>query len=141
MKVFAFFSIVPLILFSFGCSTFQTQTNEIQVRSENERPEGVVSDSKNYYRNLADYLRQVPGVNISGSGNDQKVTIRGVSSFYLGIEPLFVIDGTVIGTNYFQANNLINVWDIDYVRVLKGAEASIYGVRGGNGVILITTKQ
>lgn len=141
MKVLALISTISLVLLIFGCSTSQPGTADFQANSENENPEGAVTDNKNYYRSLADYLRQVPGVNISGSGNNQMVTIRGVSSFNSGIEPLFVIDGIAIGSSYSEANNMINVRDIDYVRVLKGADAGIYGVRGGNGAILIVTKK
>lgn len=141
MKIPVLLSIISLILLIFGCSTSEPGIAESQVKSDTENPEGAVTDNKNYYRSLADYLYQIPGINISGPKNNQLVTIRGISSFNSGIEPLFVIDGQIIGSNYAQANNMINVWDIDYVRVLKGADAGIYGVRGGNGVILIVTKK
>src|SRR5690625_6462279 len=75
-----------------------------------------------------------------GSQGNQIVTIRGINSFNSGIEPLFVINGQIIGSSYSQANSMVNVRDIDYVRVLKGPDAATYGVRGGNGVVLIVTK-
>ncbi len=63
--------------------------------------------------------------------------IRGISSINSSISPLYVVDG-VIGVN---ANNL-NPNDIESVEVLKDASATaIYGARGANGVILITTKR
>lgn len=141
MKLLTLISIISMFLLTFGCVTSEPGTTESQIKSENEHPEGAVTDDKNYYRSLADYLHQIPGINISGPENNHVVTIRGISSFNSGIEPLFVIDGQIIGSNYSQANNMINVWDIDYVSVLKGADAGIYGVRGGNGVILIVTKK
>lgn len=141
MKIPVLLSIISLILLTFGCAISKPGTTDSQIKSENEHPEGAVTDNKNYYRSLADYLHQIPGINISGPENNQVVTIRGISSFNSGIEPLFVIDGQIVGSNYSQVNNMINVWDIDYIRVLKGADAGIYGVRGGNGVILIITKK
>jgi TonB-dependent SusC/RagA subfamily outer membrane receptor len=101
----------------------------------------TVTDDRDYYRSLADYLQRVPGVYVSGPQNNQMVLIRGVSSFNSEIEPLYVIDGTSVGTNYNTVNNMLNVRDIDNVRVLKGSDAAIYGVRGANGVIVITTKR
>lgn len=81
------------------------------------------------------------GVNISGSG---VVTIRGMNSFdtvYSPITPLFVIDGNAVGYSYNTANRMVDPSYIDYVLVLKGPDAAIYGVRGGNGVIEIVTKK
>lgn len=140
MKVPALISTIALSLLIFGCSTSKSSTAEFQNKTVKENPEGAISDNNSYYRTLADYLRKIPGINISGSENNQMVTVRGISSFNSGIQPLFVIDGVVVGSSYSQANNMVNVRNIDYVRVLKGSDASIYGVRGGNGVILIVTK-
>src|SRR5690606_19497679 len=53
--------------------------------------------------------------------------------------PLYVIDGFIVGTD-FNLNN-ININDIESIEVLKDASSiSIYGTRGANGVIMITTK-
>jgi TonB-dependent SusC/RagA subfamily outer membrane receptor len=135
--------LISLMLLIAGCaSSEQTASSQQQhAELENVRPPGSISDDKDYYRNLADYLYRVPGVNITGSGGSTMVTIRGINSFSSGIEPLFVIDGQIAGSSYSQVNNNINVRDIDYVRVLKGSDAAIYGVRGGNGVIEITTRK
>ena len=85
------------------------------------------------YNNMYDYLRgRVPGV-IVGPGNS--ITIRGINSINASTEPLILVDGV-------EVNDLsnINPMDVYSVNVLKDASSSIYGVRGGNGVILITTK-
>lgn len=137
MKKLLLILIVPLAILITGCSS-----TENQVASDNsERPEGSISDDMDYYRSLADYLRQVPGVNIQGSGDNVFVTIRGISSFQSGNTPLYVIDGQAVGNSYSQANRMVDPRYIDYVRVLKGPDASIYGVRGANGVIEIVTKK
>ncbi len=78
------------------------------------------------------------GVQISGApGTSSSVRIRGVGSAN-GSEPLYVLDGVVITTSQL---NLINPSDIISMEVLKDASAtSMYGSRGANGVVLITTK-
>lgn len=130
-------SILSIFLLFAGCASSGTQ-----IASEDTgRPEGSISDDNDYYTSLADYLRQVPGVNVLGSGESASVTIRGISSFSMSNSPLFVIDGTAVGNSYNQANSAVDPRSIDYVRVLKGPDASIYGVRGANGVIEITTKK
>ena len=85
---------------------------------------------------------QLPGVNISQSqgapGASPVVRIRGTSSITAGTNPLYVIDGLPVEN--FNLN-LINPQDISSVEVLKDASsAAIYGSRGANGVIIITTK-
>jgi TonB-linked SusC/RagA family outer membrane protein len=102
---------------------------------------------------------QVPGLSISSTGGQPgaatKMNIRGVSSVSGSSQPLIVIDGfpmnqvpTSGGGNLEQFSSqigsfaYINPDDIESVEVLKDASATaIYGNRGANGVILITTKQ
>lgn len=85
-----------------------------------------------------------PGLTIlssSGSPGSAKIDtfIRGVSSLNAATDPLIVIDG--VPTNGNQFRNL-NQNDIETINVLKDAAAtSIYGNRGANGVIVITTKR
>lgn len=83
------------------------------------------------------------GVNVtsvSGSpGARASIRIRGGNSVQGDNEPLYVIDGFIAGTG-FNLNN-INVNDIESIDILKdGSAISLYGTRGANGVILITTK-
>ncbi len=83
---------------------------------------------------------QVNGVQISNSGSpgsSPRVIIRGVSTIN-GSDPLYVVDGMPVGTNI----NFLNQNDIESMQVLKDASAAaIYGTRGSNGVVLITTKK
>lgn len=77
-------------------------------------------------------------------GGGASVRIRGAGSLSAGNEPLYVVDGFPVTNDYDQRNNplnTINPADIDNIQVLKDASATaIYGSRGANGVILITTK-
>ena len=86
---------------------------------------------------------QIPGLNITtGSGQPgggSTVLLRGVSSINGDIEPLFVIDGSPVDQDNFRS---LNPNDIADITVLKDAGATaIYGNRGANGVILITTRR
>lgn len=91
--------------------------------------------------------------NATGSGGSSRVIIRGNASLTGNNQPLYVVDGVPFdNTNQGSAGtwggmdmgdglNNINADDIENVQVLKGAAASaLYGYRGGNGAILITTK-
>lgn len=85
---------------------------------------------------------KVAGVSITNTGSGDpnsgaSIQIRGVSSRSAGLGPLVVVDG-VPGGNLHN----INENDIESIDVLKdGAAAAIYGTRGSNGVILVTTKK
>lgn len=88
---------------------------------------------------------QIAGVDIQGSGSRPgqapTIRIRGRRSITASNDPLFVIDGIpqVSGTS---AINDINPQDIESMEVLKDAAATaIYGSRGANGVVIITTKR
>lgn len=93
--------------------------------------------------NISQALRgEVAGVNvITGSGapgSDATIRIRGFGSVNGNQAPLYVVDGAP----YSSDISAINPADIENMTVLKDAAAtSIYGSRGANGVILITTKQ
>lgn len=81
---------------------------------------------------------QVTAVN-GAPGARASIRIRGGNSVNADNEPLYVIDGFIVGTDFDL--NTINPNDIESLEILKDATAiSIYGTRGANGVILITTK-
>ena len=93
---------------------------------------------------------KVAGVNISSNGGSpgegQSINIRGIGSLSLTSQPLFVIDGVPVDNGGVGGSrnplNLINPSDIESMSVLKDASATaIYGSRGANGVIVITTKK
>lgn len=85
------------------------------------------------YDNMFDYLRgTVPGLTVS---SNNFITIRGIGSNNPQ-QPLFLVDGV-------QTDDISNIDPnmVSSVEVLKDASASIYGVQGGSGVILITMKK
>lgn len=106
---------------------------------------------------LATLQGRVPGLEVTQQnglpGTGFNVLIRGQNSIQNGVSPLYVIDGMPFLNNAevvtqrgsgVQANspfNTLNPADIESIEVLKDADATaIYGSRGANGVILITTK-
>jgi len=97
-------------------------------------------------------------VNTSGEpGAGVNVTIRGVGSIRSGSTPLFVVDGLPLSNDDVSPSgsnvgfgtssaknplNFLNTSDIESITVLKDASAAaIYGARGSNGVVLVTTKK
>lgn len=95
---------------------------------------------------------KVAGVQITSAGGQvgasQRIVIRGNSSLGSN-EPLIVVDGVPIANDQYRTDQDIdygsglqdiNPEDIESVSVLKGGSAALYGMRAGNGVILITTK-
>jgi len=85
---------------------------------------------------------QVSGVNIAATegeaGSAPTIRIRGVGSVSAGASPLIVVDGLVVDNDFLGA---LDMNDVSSFEILKdAASCAIYGSRGGNGVILITTK-
>ncbi|TXD53320.1 MULTISPECIES: TonB-dependent receptor plug domain-containing protein [unclassified Polaribacter] len=86
------------------------------------------------FRDIYDYLRgKVAGVTISTSN---KITIRGISTMNGNREPLFILNGVPVDENSFRD---IVPTTIRTVKILKGPETAIYGLRGANGVIEVRT--
>lgn len=84
---------------------------------------------------------KVPGVQVSSaSGNPGEspiVRIRGIATLLGGAGPIYVVDGVILDDISF-----LNSGDIESIEVLKDASATaIYGTRGANGVIIITSKR
>lgn len=82
---------------------------------------------------VLDLLERIPGVAVVGNNI---FLSGGPTSFVAGTDPLFVLDGTPVSK---ESALSLPVRDIEFMDVLKGADATIYGTRGGNGVILIYT--
>ncbi len=113
--------------------------------------------AQNTYGNFENAIvGRAPGVQVINSngmaGSSMTIRVRGVGSLTASGEPLYVIDGVPVTQGDFggkdrlatQTNALasINPNDIESIDILKDADAAaIYGSRGSNGVVLITTKR
>lgn len=82
---------------------------------------------------------QVQQINGAPGGEGLSVRVRGTGSITAGSSPLYVIDGFPIDGNGFS---FVNPSDIESIQVLKDASSTaIYGSRGANGVVIVTTKK
>ena len=88
-------------------------------------------------------MGRVPGLTVLRLANgDYTLRIRGRVSFMGDDEPLLVLDGMPITHGVSRALSMIDPRDVARVDVLKDAGATaMYGVQGGNGVIVITTRR
>ena len=114
---------------------------------------GEQNENKPFTSTMQSLQGEVAGLNISNNsgqpGANVEVRLRGVGSIGAGSNPLYVVDGTIINSGDLStltttANVLagLNNDDIASITVLKDASATaIYGSRGSNGVIVITTKK
>ncbi len=126
-----------VITVAYGKSTRAAFTGSAAVVSSAEIENSQVSNPLNAIKG------KVAGVQMSNSSgapgaDDPTVRIRGISSLNAGSDPLIIMDGTP----FSGALQTINTSDIESMTVLKDAASSaLYGARGANGVILITTKR
>ncbi len=86
---------------------------------------------------------KISGVHIqmvdATAGSAPTIRVRGIGSITADASPLIVMDGVVVSSDYLGS---IDMNDIESVEVLKdAASAAIYGSRGGNGVIMLTSKK
>jgi TonB-dependent SusC/RagA subfamily outer membrane receptor len=86
--------------------------------------------------------RKAPGLVVTRVGADIAIQIRGTSS-YNGTKtpPLYVVNGVAFSPGANGALSGINPEDIESIKLLRGADATLYGIDGANGVIVITTKK
>jgi TonB-dependent starch-binding outer membrane protein SusC len=144
-----------VVVIGYGTAKKSDLTGSVSSLGEEDFNQGLVTSPDQL---LQGRVAGVQLVNNSGQpGGNATVRIRGNSSIRAGNQPLFVIDGVQLtgtsskpGTNTGDLGNstssnplnYINPTDIESIQVLKDASATaIYGSRGANGVILITTKK
>jgi TonB-dependent SusC/RagA subfamily outer membrane receptor len=99
---------------------------------------------RNSPTSVADMLDgRFPGVEVRRlASGGVSVRIRGVHTFKGDAEPLYVVDGIPQHVRYGGALNDIDPRDVQSIEVLKDAgSTAVFGARGANGVILITTKR
>jgi TonB-dependent SusC/RagA subfamily outer membrane receptor len=86
---------------------------------------------------MHEHLSRHPGVQVSRAGDVLRVRIRDAPQ-----EPLYVVDGQPLAATPGAVLSAVNPCDIQEIRVLRdAADVTFYGLRGANGVILITTRR
>lgn len=145
-----------VVVIAYGTSSRRHLTGSISKVTGEEIAKQPVSDP------LLALQGRTPGLFITQTsglpGGEVKVELRGRNSIDAGNSPMYIVDGvpfpgTALTLNNISGGalisplgasnplNMINVADIESIEVLKDADATaIYGSRGANGVILITTK-
>ncbi|QDH80458.1 TonB-dependent receptor [Echinicola soli] len=133
-----------IIVVGYGIQEKKDVTGAMATVKDEDFNRGIVNSPEDLIQG------KVAGVNVVSSsgepGASQNITIRGPGGVRTGNSPLFVIDGVVLDNSSTGGNNnplnFINPQDIKSIDVLKDASATaIYGSRGANGVIMITTKK
>lgn len=133
-----------VVVVGYGKSTKRDVTGSVKSIKSGDFNRGIINSPEELLQG------KVSGVNITSAtgepGGMQKVTIRGPGSLRADAAPLYVVDGMPLDNNSTGgATNplaFINPQDIESMDVLKDASATaIYGARGANGVVLVTTKR
>lgn len=81
---------------------------------------------------------RIPNVIIRRGGGGAWVEIRGQGSINSASEALIIVDGIQLTSSGFLS---MNPDDVQRIQVLRDGSAAIYGVRGGNGVLVVTTRR
>ena len=129
-------TIEETIVVAFGTSTKESFTGSATVVKSDDIAKTQSSDVT---RALEGVVAGVQMTTASGTlGSSPSIMVRGISSMSAGTAPLYVVDGIP----YSGDMNNINPADIESMTVLKDAASNaLYGARGANGVIMITTKK
>ena len=129
-------TIEETIVVAFGTATKESFTGSATVVKSDDIAKTQSSDVT---RALEGVVAGVQMTTSTGSlGSSPSIMVRGISSMSAGTAPLYVVDGIP----YSGDMNNINPADIESMTVLKDAASNaLYGARGANGVIMITTKK
>jgi TonB-dependent Receptor Plug Domain/CarboxypepD_reg-like domain len=108
-------------------------TNKVTLAQDSIKKTSKIRGKKlNTYSDIYQMIRaEVTGVVVNG----RSVQIQQGHSFFGSTTPLFVINGVIV-----SSIDDVNPRDVKSIRILKGTEASVYGINGTNGVISITLK-
>ncbi|MES2110496.1 MAG: SusC/RagA family TonB-linked outer membrane protein [Bacteroidota bacterium] len=125
-----------VVVVAYGTQNKENLTGAVGVIKSSALEDRPTSSPANLLQGLS------PGVTVTTQGSypgaSANIKIRESSTWQGGTDPLFVIDGFVRDAATFAT---INPADIDNISLLKdAASTAIYGIRGGNGVVLVTTK-
>lgn len=125
-----------VIVVAYGTTTKGAFTGSASVVNAAELEDRLVTDVT---KALAGTVAGVQIQSASGQpGTEPVVRIQGVGSINAGMDPLYVVDGIP----YDGGMRSINPQDVESITVLKdAASAALYGARGANGVILVTTRK
>jgi len=112
-----------------------------QAVSGKENKPSVSGPSVENSLDLTEYIRRLGEAQITGSGANATISIRGVTTINSDPNPLFVLNGNVVGRDYNQVYHMVDIQQLASVKILKNAgDIGLYGVQGANGIVEITLK-
>ncbi|MBO9563427.1 MAG: SusC/RagA family TonB-linked outer membrane protein, partial [Niastella sp.] len=133
-----------VVVVGYGKSTKRDVTGSVKSVKAADFNKGIINTPEELLQG------KVSGVNVTSASGEpgaiQNITIRGPGGVRTGSTPLFVVDGMALDNSSvggaINPISFLNPQDIESMDVLKDASATaIYGSRGANGVVLITTKK
>ncbi|QHV94207.1 SusC/RagA family TonB-linked outer membrane protein [Spirosoma endbachense] len=136
--------LTQVVVIGYGTTTKKDATGAMTTLKSTDFNRGIINSPEQLLQG------KVAGVNVTSAsgepGASQSITIRGPGGVRTGSTPLFVLDGIPLDNSstggVTNPLNFLNPQDIEAIDVLKDASATaIYGARGANGVVLITTKK
>ncbi len=136
--------LAQVVVIGYGTTTKKDATGALKTVKSTDFNRGIVNSPEQLLQG------RVAGVNVTSAsgepGGRQSITVRGPGGVRTGSTPLFVLDGIPLDNSSTGGSgnplNFLNPQDIESIDVLKDASATaIYGARGANGVILISTKK
>lgn len=133
-----------VVVIGYGVAKKNDLTGSVTALKPDDKNHGIITSAQDMIQG------KIAGVNVNSAsgapGDGAQIRIRGGASLTASNNPLIVIDGMPMDNNDTKGVNnplsLVNPNDIESFTVLKDASATaIYGSRGSNGVIIITTKK
>ncbi|MDO4164266.1 MAG: TonB-dependent receptor [Bacteroides sp.] len=133
-----------VVVIGYGVAKKNDLTGSVTAIKPDEKNKGLVTNPQDMMQGKIAGVSVTTGSGAPGTGAN--IRIRGGSSLNASNDPLIVIDGLAMDNNGVKglsnALSMVNPADIETFTVLKDASATaIYGSRGSNGVIIITTKK
>ena len=127
-----------LLLFCISLTLVGCGTNKTASDSDSAPLNEAQQDKNRVAISLLNRIRQLPGITIRNGVPIFNKTNNSLSSEGSS-EPLYVLNGYIVGNSLRGIDQLVNSVNVKKIEALTGSDASIYGSRGSNGVILITT--
>ena len=138
-----------VIVIGYGTSKKRDYIGSVSTVKAEDAMRAVPTSVESVLQGMATGVQVNSGAGVPGA--PQQIKIRGISSISSGTDPLWIIDGIPVESGTMDTSydgeigqsivGMFNPGDIETIQVLKDAAATaIYGSRGSNGVILVTTK-
>jgi len=128
------FKLLPFLVLGMimSCGTAKNNSESTQANAEGLTTENRMNTS------LLNQIRRLPGVTLQ---QGVPVFSKSANSLTGTAQPLYVVNGQTLDNSFASVKNIVSPVDVESIKAIKGSDASIYGSRGANGVIVIKTKE